>query len=149
MNKHKIWIKKQTFSSICRKKVVLLAPWLKKITLGKSSCGQKSPTFPTMTIGTTGHSNTFGKYNLEILIMELMKFILLTAKSVGTLRFHVSSVIRPLNMPEDISFACFSAKATKYMHVLCSARIYSHLPNMHKAGKHISTKFDFTKFYLL
>lgn len=52
-------------------------------------------------------------------------------------------------MTEDASFACFSAKDTDYLHVLCSARIYSHLPNMHKAGKHISSNFDFTKFYLL
>lgn len=61
----------------------------------------------------------------------------------------VFSVSRPLGMPEDISFACCSAKDTNYMHVLCSARIYSHLPNMHKAGKHISSKYDFTKFCLL
>lgn len=61
----------------------------------------------------------------------------------------VSSVSMPLTMPEDIFFACFFAEDTNYMHVLCSARIYSHLANTHKAGKQISTKFDLTKFYLL
>lgn len=44
----------------------------------------------TRTIGTTDHSETFGLYHLEILIMQLLQFILMTAHAAETLQCHLS-----------------------------------------------------------
>lgn len=130
--------------------MVLLAPWLKKIHTWEKQLWAE--------ISNVSYHNywdhrplwDFWKISSTDTYHETVEVHITDSKSSwNTGMPFVSSVSMPLSMPEDIFFACFSAKDTNYMHVLCSARIYSHLPNTHKAGKHISTKFDFSKFHLL
>ena len=133
-----------------QRKTVLLASWLKKITLGKSSCYQKSLAFAIpelLGLQTTVRLLMISSRDIYYATIEV--HINDSTCSRNTSMLLVSSINRALSMPQNIYFAQFSTKDTYCLHIVCSARKYSHLPNKCKAGENISTKLDFTKFYVL
>lgn len=142
--------KNKHISSICRRKTVLLAPWLKKnhtwekqllpeiSSISYHNYWDHRPHWDFRKI--PSRDTYYG--TIEVPITD-------NTCSWNTGMPFVSSVSRSLSMLEDVSFAWFSSRDTKCMHIVCSARKYSHLPNTHKVGKHTSTTFDFTKFCLL